>query len=109
VGVICAPTEDEAQDLATTMELVWLRMSRGEHLPLPSPEEAKAYPWTEAERLAVQRMRGPSVVGTPAQVRAGLEAMRAASDADELMIVTNVWNHDARLRSYEMIAEVFDI
>ncbi|MGH8517464.1 MAG: MsnO8 family LLM class oxidoreductase, partial [Panacagrimonas sp.] len=108
VGAICAPTEAEAQDLASTMELVWLRMSRGEHLPLPSPEEAKAYPWSESERLAVQRMRGPSVIGTAAQVRAGLEAMRDASDADELMIVTNVWNHEARLRSYEMIADAFD-
>lgn len=107
VGVVCAPTEAEAQDLAMTMELVWLRMSRGEHLPLPSPEEAKAYPWTEAERLAVQRMRGPSVVGTPDQVRAGLETMRDASGADELMIVTNVWNHEARLRSYELVADAF--
>ncbi|MCC2657298.1 MAG: class flavin-dependent oxidoreductase [Panacagrimonas sp.] len=108
VGVICAPTEAEAQDMAMSMELVWLRMSRGEHLPLPSPEEAKAYPWTEAERLAVQRMRGPAVVGTPAQVRAGLEAMRNESDADELMIVTNTWNHESRLRSYELVADVFD-
>lgn len=107
VGVACAETQDEAQRLASTMDLVWLRMSRGEHLPLPSPEEVSAYPWTESERLAVYRMRGPTVVGTPAQVRAQLESMRLESDADELMIVTNVWSHEARLRSYELVADAF--
>lgn len=107
VAAICAPTQAEAQRLALSMELVWLRMTRGEHLPLPSPEEAEAYPWSEAERQQVQRMRGPSVVGAPAQVRAQLDAMQADSGADELMIVTNVWSHEARLRSYELIADAF--
>ncbi|THD01566.1 5,10-methylene tetrahydromethanopterin reductase [Panacagrimonas perspica] len=107
VAAICAPTEAEAQRLALTMELVWLRMARGEHAALPSPEEAEAYPWSESERLQVQRMRGPSFVGTPAQVCAELSDLQMRSKADELMIVTNVWNHEARLRSYELIAEAF--
>lgn len=107
VGVVCAESESEAQRLASTMDLVWLRMSRGEHLPLPSPDEVSAYPWTESERLDVRRMRGPTVLGTPAQVRAQLESMGMESRADELMIVTNVWSHEARLRSYELIADAF--
>ncbi len=107
VAAICAPTQAEAEHMALTMELVWLRMARGEHAALPSPEEALCYPWSESERLEVRRMRGPSVVGTPAQVAAELESMASRSKADELMVVTNVWNHEARLRSYELIAEVF--
>ena len=107
VAATCAPTEAEAQRLALTMELVWLRMARGEHAPLPSPEEAEAYEWTESERLQVRRMRGPIFVGTPAQVRDQLSDLAVRSKADELMIVTNVWNHEARLRSYELIAEAF--
>lgn len=107
VAVVCADREDEARRLASTMELVWLRMSRGEFLPLPSPEEAQAYPWTESERDSLRRLRGPTVVGTPDSVRAALEAMRRDMQADELMIVTNVWSHEARLRSYELIAGAF--
>ena len=107
VAVVCAPTEAEAEDLALTMELLWLRISHGEYSPLPSPEEARLYPWTEGERDALRRIRGPSVVGTPAQVRAELEDMQKRTNADELMLVTNIWNHEARLRSYELVAQAF--
>ncbi|MGQ0528821.1 MAG: LLM class flavin-dependent oxidoreductase [Panacagrimonas sp.] len=106
VAVICANTEAEARELESTMELFWLRMSRGEFLPLPNPAEAMAYPWSEHERENLRRLRGPSVVGTPDSVRRQLEVMQQDCDADELMIVTNVWSHEARLRSYELLAEV---
>lgn len=107
VAVVCAETDEEAQDLALTMELTWLRITRGEYLPLPSPEVARAYPWTYSEREGLRRARGPSVIGTPARVREQLEAMQRESGADELMIVTNIWNHEARLRSYELMAGAF--
>ena len=106
VAAICANTDDEARQLESTMELFWLRMSRGEYLPLPSPAEAMAYPWSEHERESLRRLRGPSVVGTPDSVRRKLETMQQETNADELMIVTNVWSHEARLRSYELLAEV---
>lgn len=107
VAVVCAESEAQAQDLALTMELTWLRITRGEYLPLPSPEVARAYPWTESEREGLRRARGPSVVGTPESVRRQLEAMQRESQADELMIVTNIWDHAARLRSYELLAGAF--
>lgn len=107
VAVVCADHADEAQRLALTMELAWLRMSRGEFLPLPSPEEAQAHPWTESERDSLRRLRGPSIVGTPDSVRAELDAMLRDTQADELMIVTNIWCHESRLRSYELLAGAF--
>lgn len=107
VAAVCAPTDEEAQHLALSMDLLWLRAGRGEFLPMPSPEEASAYPWGEDELAKLRRTRGPVIVGSPQSVSAKLHAMADESGANELMIVTNVWNHEARLRSYELMAEAF--
>lgn len=107
VAAVCADTEAEAARLATTMELARLRIERGEFAPLPSPEEVDAYPFTAVERSAIERRRRMVVVGTPAGVRAELARRADAAGATELMVVTNVWSHRARLRSYELLAEAF--
>lgn len=107
VAAVCAETDAEAQRQALTMDLTWLRIGRGEYLELPSLEEALAYPWTDGDRAELARARGPSVVGSPATVRAQIEAMAADCGADEVMVVTNIHDHAARLRSYELIAEAF--
>lgn len=107
VAAVCAETEAQARVLASTMELAWLRIHSGRFLPLPSPEEALAYPYSEYEREALREVRERTLVGTPAQVRAGIEALAAASAADEVMIVGNIHDHAARLRSYELIAQAF--
>jgi alkanesulfonate monooxygenase SsuD/methylene tetrahydromethanopterin reductase-like flavin-dependent oxidoreductase (luciferase family) len=85
------------------MELAWLRIRRGQFLPLPSPEEALAYPYTDSERFALREYQERTVVGTPEKVRSRLEAVAADSAADEMMVVTNVHDHAARLRSYELL------
>jgi luciferase family oxidoreductase group 1 len=107
VAVICADTEEEASHLATTMDLAWLRIRRGEFLPLPSPQEAQAYPYTGFERQAVAEYRDRTVIGTPEAVRARIEVMARDSGADEVMVVTNLYGHAERLRSYELLAQVF--
>ncbi|WP_420465076.1 LLM class flavin-dependent oxidoreductase [Panacagrimonas sp.] len=104
VAVTCAESEEEAQTLDSTMQLAWLRIARGEYLPLPSPEEAQAYPWSEADRELLRRSRGPSIVGSPQQVREQLLALQADAAADELMVVTNIWSHEKRLDSYRLLA-----
>ena len=107
VAVVCAETDAHAHYLASTMELAWLRISRGEFLPLPTPEEARAYPWSEAERDHLRYSRGPSVIGSPTTVRAQIEAMVSASGADEVMVVSNLHSHAERLRSYELLSGAF--
>lgn len=107
VAVTCAEDEAEARRLESTMELTWLRISKGEYLPLPSPEEAAAYEWTEGDRDALRRQRGPSIVGNPEQVRQQLQQMQTDTSADEIMIVTNIYDHEARLHSYRLLAEAF--
>ncbi|MFI4979807.1 MAG: LLM class flavin-dependent oxidoreductase [Nevskiales bacterium] len=109
VAVVCAETEEQAQHLALTMELARLRINRGEFLPLPSPEEALAYPYTDSEREAVRHFRDMTIVGTPESVRAQIEAKARDTGADEVMVVTNVHGHAERLRSYELLAAAFGL
>ncbi len=104
VSAVCAETSEEAEFLATSMQLSWVRLQRGLFMPLPSPEEAAAYPYTEHERTVVAGYRRLQVVGTPAEVRAQIDALVAETRADEVMVTTVVHSHQARLRSFELLA-----
>lgn len=107
IAAVCAETEEQADRLAATMDLAWLRIRRGEFRPLPSPETARAYPYSAGEREVLREYRSRTLIGTPQQVRAGIEQRVRDSGADEVMITSNVYDHAARLRSYELLARVF--
>lgn len=107
VTVICAPTDEEADFLAKTMDLMWVRMQRGERGRLPSPEEAAAYEYSPQERLIVEQYRRLAVIGSPNTVRRRLDEIVAETEADELIVSTILFDDAARLRSYEFIAEAF--
>lgn len=107
VSVVCAESDEEADYLAATGDLMRLRLRRGEFLPLPSPDESLAYPYTQAERIAVKAFRELNIVGTPAFVREQIEARAHACGADEVMIASNIFDHESRLRSYELVAGAF--
>ncbi len=109
VAVVCAGSDEHARHLALTMDLARLRINRGEFLPLPSPEEALAYPYSEAEREALRHYRDMSIVGAPDTVRALIEAKARDCGADEVMVVSNLHGHAERLRSYELLAEAFGL
>lgn len=105
VSVVCADTDARAEHLASTLDLMWLRLQRGDLRPLPSPEEALAHPYTDAERLAVESRRGLVVVGTPDHVRARIEAMAGEAGADEVMVTVMVHSHEERLRAYDLLMD----
>ena len=107
-SVVCAETEEEAERLATSMQLAWVRLQRGRFAPLPSPEEAAAYDYTPQDLAVVAGYRRLQVVGTPVQVRERLEALVAEAPTDEVMVTTVVYDHAARLRSYELLAGEYD-
>jgi luciferase family oxidoreductase group 1 len=109
VAVVAADTDAEAERLASSMDLNRLRRDRGQYLPLPSIEEAQAYPYTDAERAAIARNRSRLFVGSPATVMQKLQPMIAASQADELMVITAVYDHDARKKSYSLLADAFGL
>ena len=108
-SVVCAETDERAEELASSMELAWVRMRSGKPGPLPRPEEARSYPYTPVERHLADSYRSMQVVGEPLTVRRRLEELAEQTAADEVMITTMVYNHRERMRSYELLAEVFGL
>jgi len=109
VFVVCADTEAEARRLALSRDLFLLWLSTGRSGAYPSPEEAEAYAYTERERALVEHTRQRTIAGTPEQVKARLLALGAEYGVDEFVIVTITHDFKARLRSYELLAEAFDL
>jgi luciferase family oxidoreductase group 1 len=105
VHVVCADSDAEAERLAATVDLNFVRRARGEYLPLASPEEAQAYSYTPEDLARIRLNRRRVFVGGVATVRARLSPLIAATQADEVMITTMIYDHAARKRSYELIAE----
>lgn len=109
VSAVCAETEQRAAELARCVELMWIRIRRGERGPLPLPEEAAAYRYTALEEEQARAARATMTVGTPEQVKRGLLALVEEHRADELMIATQIGVAAERQRSYELIAEAFGL
>jgi luciferase family oxidoreductase group 1 len=105
--VVCADTDAEADRLTSTVDLNFVRRAKGEYLPLASPEEALAYDYSPADRARMAQNRTKLSVGSPATVKARLEPLIAATQADEVMVTTMIYDHEARKRSYELIAPLF--
>jgi class 3 adenylate cyclase len=76
---------------------------------LPSPREAMGYSYDPAERRLADVYRSMQVIGDPPTVRARIEELAQHTVADEVMVTTNVYDHDERLRSYELLADAFKI
>lgn len=107
VNVIVAETDAEARRLFTTLQQAFTDLHRGTRgLQKPPIDDIEAY-WTPAEKNAASGMLTHSIVGSRDTVRAGLERFVAQTRADELMVVTTVFDHEARKRSYELLADLF--
>ena len=108
-SVICADTNEESERLAASLELAWVRLRTGHPAPLASPEEALAYPYMPSERDLARASRRVYFAGSPDGVKKRLDDLIARTRADELMITTMVHGHADRLRSYELLAKVFEL
>jgi luciferase family oxidoreductase group 1 len=109
VAVVAAETDEEAEYLAQSMDLNRLRRDRGQYFPLPSPEEAMAYPYTEQDRIKLARGRKRLFVGSPATVMSKLQPLISACQADEVMITASIYDHEKRKASYTLLAEAFGL
>ena len=103
---IAAPASEEAERLAAPARMMFAHLVAGNPIPVPPVEEALA--WLEANPQADRRRRR-TVLGTPAEVRRGLDAVAAEYGADELMLVNIMPDHAARLRSYELVAAEYGL
>ena len=108
-ATVCADTDEEADRLATTVDLNIVRRGKGEYLPLASPDNAAAYPYTPVDKTRIAQNRAKMSVGSPKTVRTKLEALVAETRADEVMITTMIYDHAARKRSYQLLAQAFGL
>jgi luciferase family oxidoreductase group 1 len=110
IGAICADTDAEAQRLYTSQRLRRLLRDQGERGAIPSPEEAIARLGETPEAQAAGEGEWPRiVVGSPSRVHELLSRIAEDIHLDELMLITVVHDHEARKRSYQLLAEAFHL
>ncbi len=107
VQVIAAKTDAAARRLFTTPQQRFLRLIRNRPVELLPPVDSMEPLWqNELERAAVENKLGAAVVGSNATVKAGLEKLVSETMADEVIVVTDTYDHEDRLQSYRRVAEV---
>jgi luciferase family oxidoreductase group 1 len=107
VFVLCAETEAAARRLAASRDLWRLHLDRGVSGPIPTVEDAEAYPYSDDEMARVVFNRRRQVVGDPGQVKTQLLDLAKSYGVEELVIVSICFDFAARKRSYELLAEAF--
>jgi luciferase family oxidoreductase group 1 len=108
VNIFAADTDAEARRLITSLQQQFVSLRRGTPGPLPPPVDNMDDYWSPIERAGVEQALAYSVVGAPGAVERGLQAFIAETHADELMLTAQIYDHTARLRSFEIAAEVRD-
>src|SRR3546814_20947279 len=104
-NVIAADSDREARRLATTQQMSFADLFRGARgLSRPPIDDIESY-WSPLEKAQAMQMLARSVVGSPETVRAGIQAFMKETGADALMVVSDVYENTARLRSFELIHE----
>ena len=107
VWVICADSDEEAQRIASSGRMAFTLLRRGQLIAVPPPEEALEFLAAEGRSNPSPSSRRRTVVGAPATARAGLEEVITSYGAQEAIAVNITYSHEARLRSYELLAEAF--
>jgi luciferase family oxidoreductase group 1 len=109
VWVICAEDDEQARRLAASGRMTFTLLRRGQLIAVPPPEQALKF-LAEDDRSGEQpRSQRRAVLGSPESVRAQLEQVVSSYGADEAIVVSITYEHEARRRSYELLAEVFEL
>jgi luciferase family oxidoreductase group 1 len=107
--VLCAESDEEAQRLAASSRMTLTLLRRGELVPVPPPEKAIEFLAREGKPISGSLPGRRGIIGAPPTVRAGIEALAGEYGAEEVIVVTITHDHEARRRSYELLAEVMDL
>jgi luciferase family oxidoreductase group 1 len=105
--VVCAPTDIEADMIARSAELMFMRLSHGEPDKLPSPEETAIHRWTSGELDFIQQLRRGQAIGSPETIRSNLTQLLEVTKADELMMAIQMYRPEDSVRSIELVSEIF--
>ncbi len=108
LNVVAAETDEEAEFLATSQTQSFLNLIRQKTGKIPPPVKDMNSIWSAQEKALVQSRTGGSIVGSKETVRRKLEAFLAESQADEIMVNAMVFDQEKRLRSYQIVAELFN-
>ena len=105
VSAMLADTDERARYLYTTQQQHFLGVVRGNLSFAPPVEDMDAI-WTDAEKMHIERMTAEAIVGSPATAQARIEDLVARTGAEELIVMTEAWEHEDRLRSYELLSQL---
>ena len=108
VGVFAADTDGEARRLVTSAQQQFVNLRRGMPGPLQPPVESMEGRWTPMEQAGVEHALAYALVGSPDTVRKRMDALIEATRADELMLTAQIYDHQARLRTFEIVANIRD-
>jgi luciferase family oxidoreductase group 1 len=108
VQVIAAETDREAQRLFTTPQQRFLRLIRNQPVELLPPVDSMDAVWSDWEKTLVDAKLRAAIVGSESTVQTGLERLIAATGADEVIVVTDTYDAEARLESYRRVAQIAD-
>lgn len=106
LNVIAADTDDEARRLATSMYQQFLNLLRNNPSRLQPPVDNMDELWSDYEKAFVQQQLGSSIIGSPETVKEKLQSFLDDTQADEIMVNAQIFDHQARLHSFEIVAEV---
>jgi luciferase family oxidoreductase group 1 len=106
ISIFAADTDHEAARLRTSLEQQFINLRRGNPGPLNPPLESTEGLWTDQERHGVEHALRESIIGSPENVQAGIDAFIKKTGVDELMVTGQIFDHTARLRSFEIVAQV---
>jgi len=104
INIVAADTDAEARRLATTQQMSFTNLIRGtRRLSQPPIDDIETY-WSPIEKAQVTQMLARSIVGSPDTVRQGIRDFVAETGVDEMIVVSDIFDHSARLRSFEIIS-----
>jgi len=106
INVFAADTDREAARMYTSLQQQFINLRRGTPGPLNPPLESTEGLWSDRERHGVEHALRESIVGSPDKVYSGIAAFIKKTGVDELMVAGQIFDHGARLRSFEIVAQV---
>ncbi|EJP4075364.1 luciferase-like monooxygenase [Escherichia coli] len=106
INIVAADSNRDAEFLFTSMQQAFVKLRRGEAGQLPPPVESMENIWSPAEQYGVQQALGMSLVGDKAKVRHGLLSILRETEADEIMVNGQIFDHQARLHSFDLAMQV---